>query len=129
MATHLRLAKVLSTGWCALGWMVRRITSIQIDPDLWKYVKTHCRTEGCEIATFLERLVARDLGVPIRADQRAISTRHAAGARVQRLVAAYKRLEEHGPVPVQGRATHSSLRRTSRGDSTRLMRPVLCRVF
>ena len=42
--------------------MLRKTTSIKIDPQLWKSVKKHCIDEDMDISDYLEKLIKKDLG-------------------------------------------------------------------
>lgn len=42
--------------------MLRKTTSIKIDPELWKKVKKHCIDEEIEVSEYLENLIKQDLG-------------------------------------------------------------------
>ena len=41
--------------------MVRKTTSLRIDPDLWKKVKLHCVQNELDISEYIENLVKKDL--------------------------------------------------------------------
>lgn len=42
--------------------MLRKTTSIKIDPELWKKVKKHCIDEEIDVSEYLENLIRQDLG-------------------------------------------------------------------
>jgi len=41
--------------------MVRKTTSIMVDPELWKKVKLHCISNDIEVSEYLEKLIKKDL--------------------------------------------------------------------
>ena len=41
--------------------MLRKTTSIKIDPQLWKDVKKHCIDKDIDISEYIENLVRKDL--------------------------------------------------------------------
>jgi len=41
--------------------MVKRITSLKIDPILWKKFKLHCISKGVSMSINMERLIKKDL--------------------------------------------------------------------
>tara|TARA_Y100000310_G_C20642892_1_gene794951 strand:+ start:1679 stop:1813 length:135 start_codon:yes stop_codon:yes gene_type:complete len=41
--------------------MVRKTTSIKVDPELWKKVKKHCIDKDMDISDFIEDLLKRNL--------------------------------------------------------------------
>jgi len=41
--------------------MLRKTTSIKIDPELWKKVKKHCIDEEIDVSEYLENLIRKDL--------------------------------------------------------------------
>jgi len=41
--------------------MVRKTTSLKIDPELWKEVKIHCINKGVDISDWLEKVIKKDL--------------------------------------------------------------------
>jgi hypothetical protein len=41
--------------------MLRKTTSIKIDPELWKKVKKHCIDEDIDISDFIEKLLKKNL--------------------------------------------------------------------
>ena len=41
--------------------VIKKTTSIKIDPDLWKEVKLYCIKEEIDISNYLEKLIKKDL--------------------------------------------------------------------
>ncbi|MEK6826193.1 MAG: ribbon-helix-helix protein, CopG family [Nanoarchaeota archaeon] len=41
--------------------MIRKTTSIKIDPNLWKEVKKHCIDRDMDISDFIEALLKKNL--------------------------------------------------------------------
>lgn len=41
--------------------MVRKTTSVKIDPELWKKVKKHCIDQETDISDYLEKIIKTDL--------------------------------------------------------------------
>lgn len=41
--------------------MVRKTTSVKIDPELWKKVKKHCIDKETDISAYLEKIIKTDL--------------------------------------------------------------------
>ncbi len=39
----------------------RKVTSIKVDPELWKEVKKHCIDKGIDISDYLENLIKKEL--------------------------------------------------------------------
>ena len=47
--------------YCFTYAMVRKTTSLKIDPELWKEVKIHCINKGVDISDWLEKVIKKDL--------------------------------------------------------------------
>lgn len=41
--------------------MIRKTTSIKVNPELWKLVRNHCTNKEIEISEYLEILIKKDL--------------------------------------------------------------------
>ncbi len=41
--------------------MIRKTTSIKIDPELWKKVKKHCIDKDMDISDFIEDLLKKNI--------------------------------------------------------------------
>jgi len=41
--------------------MVKKTTSLKIDPLLWKQVKKHCIDQDMEVSEYIEKLIKKDL--------------------------------------------------------------------
>ena len=41
--------------------MVKKTTSIKIDPELWKSVRKHCIDTEEDISEYIERIIKKDL--------------------------------------------------------------------
>ena len=41
--------------------MVRKTTSIKVDPELWKKVKKHCIDKDMDISDFIEDLLRKNI--------------------------------------------------------------------
>jgi hypothetical protein len=40
--------------------MLRKTTSIKIDPELWKKVKKHCIDKEIDVSEYIEELIKKD---------------------------------------------------------------------
>lgn len=41
--------------------MEKKVTSIKIDPEVWKEARKHCIDESIEVSEYLEKLIKKDL--------------------------------------------------------------------
>lgn len=41
--------------------MEKKVTSIKVDPEIWKEARKHCIDEDIEISEYVEKLIKKDL--------------------------------------------------------------------
>jgi hypothetical protein len=43
--------------------IIRKTTSIKIDPDVWKEARKYCIDNNMDVSVYIEKLIKKDLGV------------------------------------------------------------------